>query len=503
MFDISQDEWIKSNQRKIEILKEIQNIQLELRRIQREMDIEVAKKHNLPLPPSPSSIRPSSRVGNSTAKSSDNIDKSANESEDSHIHMPLPVRTSSLKDKLAPFIKAPSPRSSLCSSNVQGFSPIIKETNAPASSLKTEPSDMKISNVRKHEILTAGAQKFNLSPSKGIKYLADNGYFPMSPPTPTAIAAFLFQAGDTLSKQKIGEYLGGYSPLNLQVLDEFVQLHSFDEQELVPSLRKFLQSFQLPGEAQQIDRIIGKFAQRYVKSTHEKDGIFIDEDTAYLLAFSIVLLNTDLHHPNVRNKISKRAFVKNNLDVLASLKSDDPDGEKIAKAQEYLESIYDSIASSPLAVSSDDDPIRTNPSLFTFFNPVKEGWLHKQGGKFKSWKTRYCIVTGSCLYYFKNEVGLDKSPDSPSGIIPLENLKVREVKENHPVAQALTKYFLFEIFSDSGNRKSIKAAKARPDGTIVEGNHSSYLFACSSEADRLKWMEAIRSQVVMHRQSSR
>jgi len=44
----------------------------------------------------------------------------------------------------------------------------------------------------------------------------------------------------------------------------------------------------------------------------------------------------------------------------------------------------------------------------------KQGWLKKQGGKHKNWKTRFFILNDNILYYFKT--AKDKIP---KGIIPL------------------------------------------------------------------------------------
>ncbi len=40
-------------------------------------------------------------------------------------------------------------------------------------------------------------------------------------------------------------------------------MHKFHSLDLVAALRAFLGSFQLPGEAQKIDRMMESFAQRY------------------------------------------------------------------------------------------------------------------------------------------------------------------------------------------------------------------------------------------------
>ena len=78
-----------------------------------------------------------------------------------------------------------------------------------------------------------------------------------------------------------------------------------------------------------------------------------------------------------------------------------------------------SIKTEPFKIPEDDG----NDLMHTFFNPDKEGWLWKQGGRYKSWKRRWFILNDNCLYYF--EFTTDKEP---RGIIPLENIKVRSGK---------------------------------------------------------------------------
>lgn len=64
-------------------------------------------------------------------------------------------------------------------------------------------------------------------------------------------------------------------------------------------LREFLEAFRLPGESQKIDRVLEAFALRYwAQTTH--DTLFKSADAVHILAFSAVLLNTDLHNSGVR-----------------------------------------------------------------------------------------------------------------------------------------------------------------------------------------------------------
>eukprot|EP00951_Prasinocladus_malaysianus_P003081 scaffold21901_cov37-Prasinocladus_malaysianus.AAC.1 len=59
------------------------------------------------------------------------------------------------------------------------------------------------------------------------------------------------------------------------------------------ALRLYLESFQLPGEAQKIDRIVNHFGTRY----HEQNsGVLRNADAAYVLGYSVIMLNTDAHN---------------------------------------------------------------------------------------------------------------------------------------------------------------------------------------------------------------
>ena len=78
----------------------------------------------------------------------------------------------------------------------------------------------------------------------------------------------------------------------------YVDLLNFKDKDLVQALRLFLEGFRLPGEAQKIDRLMEKFASRYC-SCNPNQGVFASADTAYVLAFSVIMLTTDLHSPQV------------------------------------------------------------------------------------------------------------------------------------------------------------------------------------------------------------
>ena len=64
------------------------------------------------------------------------------------------------------------------------------------------------------------------------------------------------------------------------------------------ALREYLEAFRLPGESQKIDSVLEAFSARFwAQTTH--DSVFRSADSVHVLAYSAVLLNTDLHNSTV------------------------------------------------------------------------------------------------------------------------------------------------------------------------------------------------------------
>jgi brefeldin A-inhibited guanine nucleotide-exchange protein len=122
--------------------------------------------------------------------------------------------------------------------------------------------------------------------------------------SPEDIATFLKDASG-LDKTLIGDYLGEREELPLKVMHAYVDSFNFQEMEFDEAIRVFLQGFRLPGEAQKIDRIMEKFAERYWKCNPKA---FSSADTAYVLAYSVIMLNTDAHNPMVKDKVTQTSL---------------------------------------------------------------------------------------------------------------------------------------------------------------------------------------------------
>ncbi|KAG7280664.1 hypothetical protein CRUP_023283 [Coryphaenoides rupestris] len=163
-------------------------------------------------------------------------------------------------------------------------------------------------SMQRNKQMAMGRKKFNMDPKKGIRFLIDSSLLKN---TSDDIAQFLYK-GEGLNKTAIGDYLGERDDFNIQVLHVFVQLHEFTDLNLVQALRQFLWSFRLPGEAQKIDRMMEAFAQRYC---HCNPGVFQSTDTCYVLSFAVIMLNTSLHNPNVKDKPSVQRFTAMNRGI--------------------------------------------------------------------------------------------------------------------------------------------------------------------------------------------
>ncbi|KAI1637821.1 guanine nucleotide exchange factor for ADP ribosylation factor [Biscogniauxia mediterranea] len=204
--------------------------------------------------------------------------------------------------------------------------------------IEDDPAQLEKEKARKTALSNA-IRQFNFKPKKGIKLLIQSGFIPSD--SPQDIARFLL-SDDRLDKAQIGEYLGEGDAKNIEIMHAFVDSMDFTKRRFVDALRQFLQSFRLPGEAQKIDRFMLKFANRYVMGN---PNAFANADTAYVLAYSVILLNTDLHSTKIARRMSKEDFIKNNRGI-----NDNAD-----LPPEYLIGIYDEIANNEIVLKSERD----------------------------------------------------------------------------------------------------------------------------------------------------
>ncbi|CAK5279479.1 unnamed protein product [Mycena citricolor] len=188
---------------------------------------------------------------------------------------------------------------------------------------------------QKSLVITA-ASRFNTKPKTGVAFLEENHliYSDLPADAPASakthnLAVFL-KSCQRLDKKLLGDYISREETLPL--LKAFMGLFDFRGKPIADAMRELLETFRLPGEAQQIARITETFASIYFASEPGEYEIQ-NEDAVYVLAYSVIMLNTDLHNPQVRKRMTIEDYrrnlrgVNNNSDF----------------SEDFLQNIYDSI----------------------------------------------------------------------------------------------------------------------------------------------------------------
>ncbi|KAF5365564.1 hypothetical protein D9757_010895 [Collybiopsis confluens] len=181
------------------------------------------------------------------------------------------------------------------------------------------------------KLILTGAARFNAKPKTGLAFLEENGliYADLSDEVdkPLSLARFL-KSCSRLDKRLLGDFIS--RPENIDVLKAFIGLFDFKDKLVANAMREMLETFRLLGESQQIARITEVFAATFFAA---KPAEIKSEDAVYVLAYSVIILNTDLHNPQVKKRMSTEEYQRNLRGV--------NDGSDFSS--EFLQEIYDSI----------------------------------------------------------------------------------------------------------------------------------------------------------------
>lgn len=183
--------------------------------------------------------------------------------------------------------------------------------------------------------LERGILKFNTKPKDGLKYLWENDILEK---TPESVCSF-FKNNPAVDKVQIGDWMGLPDDFNKKVLYCYVESMNFRNMDFDKALRNFLQGFRLPREPEKIDRMMEKFADQY---TSHNPGLFPSAEAVYVLAYAVIMLNTDAHSNQIKDKMTKEQFIRNSSS----------DGDL---SHEVLSNIYDRIVKNEIKMK--DDPL--------------------------------------------------------------------------------------------------------------------------------------------------
>lgn len=211
-----------------------------------------------------------------------------------------------------------------------------------------------------------GCELFNQN--LGIDYLVEHRVLRAEP---QAIADFLSKTPG-LYKKSIGWTLGRRAKdcskeeetilddvdapeLEMDFYSSVAQLYmsgiDFHDLTVDEALRQLLLRVKLPGSSQFIRRILKDFAMAYYKQNKvEAERLFKNAEGPYIAAYSILMLNTDLHNPRVSRKMKKNEFQEHFSAMLPGL------------PREYIEGVYDRIRAVELRVADEDSVSGSSPA---------------------------------------------------------------------------------------------------------------------------------------------
>ena len=215
----------------------------------------------------------------------------------------------------------------------------------------------------KKKLITTASELFNTKPSKGVSYLKEQG---LIQDEPSEIANFM-RTNPHLDKKQIGEYISKRD--NLHILKAFVECFELNGVRLDEALRIFLEAFRLPGEGPLISLIVQHFSEHWHASNLQAP--IVDPDAAYVLAYAIIMLNTDQHNKNAtktNDPMTAEQFKRN----VRGTNGDGGDHD-----QDMLDEIYHAIRNDEIVMPAEQTGLVKENYLWKI--ALKRGMEGKQG----------------------------------------------------------------------------------------------------------------------------
>ena len=255
-----------------------------------------------------------------------------------------------------------SSNSSVTRSSLQWRLSRVKSTRMPS-------LDELLQNRHKKALLQHSIEEFNKNPKQGIAFMQEHKL--MSPTATSVEIAQFLKNNPGVDKALIGEYIGNRK--NKEILKGYIDQFSFDGLRIDEALRTFLESFRLPGEAPIIQMIMEQFAENYFNASGEAFG-FANVDTAFTMAYAVIMLNTDQHNTNVR----KQSKPMNLEDFKKNVKGCN-NGVNFDEAM--LSEIYFAIKYDEIVMPSEHDGVVKDKYLWKValqfsMDPTKSEFLH-------------------------------------------------------------------------------------------------------------------------------
>lgn len=117
-----------------------------------------------------------------------------------------------------------------------------------------------------------------------------------------------------ISVEEYTQFLASLDPESAIICELYMDLFPWNK-SLLDATRMLCRRLHLKGESQEIDRILSAFTRAYLKQN--PDNVFCTQDfeQIYIIIYSLILLNTNLHNAEVgkKSKISEKDYIANTL----------------------------------------------------------------------------------------------------------------------------------------------------------------------------------------------
>jgi len=150
-------------------------------------------------------------------------------------------------------------------------------------------------------MLDEGSLTFNSDASQGMNYFISKGLVRNDP---YEIARFI-HGTSSLVKSKVRQFVQGRQ----DIVEYLVSLQNYANTFLPNALRRFFSKLEAPNDrGSYLQRLLEQFSVRFCQCN---PGMGMTVDSVYVMCFSLILLSVDLSSPHVKNKMSKREFIRN------------------------------------------------------------------------------------------------------------------------------------------------------------------------------------------------
>jgi len=180
---------------------------------------------------------------------------------------------------------------------------------------------------RVYLMLDEGSLTFNSDASQGMNYFITKGLVKNDS---YEIARFI-HGTSSLLKSKVRQYVQGRQ----DIVEHLVSLQNYANTFLPNALRRFFSKLEAPNDrGSYLQRLLEQFSVRFCQCN---PSMGMSVDSVYVMCFSLILLSVDLSSPHVKNKMSKREFIRNTRGAV------DSEGAGPTVDDDLFGSLYDNV----------------------------------------------------------------------------------------------------------------------------------------------------------------